>query len=88
MLRRRQNTYEAHYKEAECMKQALEPLLYKHGVDVIFTGWVPSHPTISQPKSVGHMAQADTVVTPLLLMCDHAAQMHAPEPFLFLLPNG
>ena len=52
MLPRRQNTYEAHYKEAECMKQALEPLLYKHGVDVIFTGWVPSLHTIFNPSVV------------------------------------
>lgn len=35
---RRQNTYVAHYKELECMRLALEPLLYEHGVDIIFTG--------------------------------------------------
>ena len=58
------------------MKQALEPLLYKHGVDVIFTGWVFSQPTVSHPKCGGpHGAgSADTVVTPLLLVQDHAAQ--------------
>ena len=37
---RRYNTYIAHYKELECMRIALEPLLYKYGVDIIFAGYV------------------------------------------------
>lgn len=28
----------AHYKELECMRLVLEPLLYKYGVDIIFAG--------------------------------------------------
>ena len=35
----RYNTYIAHYKELECMRTALEPLLYHYGVDIIFTGY-------------------------------------------------
>lgn len=34
----RYNTYIAHYKELECMRISLEPLLYKYGVDTIFAG--------------------------------------------------
>lgn len=34
----RYNTYIAHYKELECMRLALEPLLYENGVDIIFAG--------------------------------------------------
>ena len=29
---------QAHYKEAECMRQAIEPLLYEYGVDIMFAG--------------------------------------------------
>lgn len=44
---RRYNTYIAHYKELECMRIALEPLLYKYGVDIIFAGYVStSTPTL------------------------------------------
>ena len=34
----RYNTYIAHYKEAECFRIALEGVLYKAGVDMIFAG--------------------------------------------------
>ena len=34
----RYNTYAAHYKEKECMRLSLEPLLYKYGVDIVFAG--------------------------------------------------
>ena len=34
----RYNTYIAHYKELECMRVALEPLLYRYGVDIVFAG--------------------------------------------------
>ncbi|EIE18216.1 Metallo-dependent phosphatase [Coccomyxa subellipsoidea C-169] len=37
------NTYIAHYKELECMRIALEPLLYEHGVDIIFAGHVHAY---------------------------------------------
>ncbi|KAK6145826.1 hypothetical protein DH2020_019695 [Rehmannia glutinosa] len=31
-------TYTAHYREAECMKVAMEDLLYQYGVDIVFNG--------------------------------------------------
>jgi len=34
------NSYKAHYREAECMKQEMEELLYRYGVDVVFNGHV------------------------------------------------
>lgn len=33
-------TYRAHYREAECMKVAMEDLLYQYGVDIVFNGHV------------------------------------------------
>ncbi|GER28783.1 purple acid phosphatase [Striga asiatica] len=33
-------TFTAHYREAECMKVAMEDLLYKNGVDIVFNGHV------------------------------------------------
>lgn len=37
------STYEAHYREAECMRVEMEDLLYSYGVDIVFNGHV-SHP--------------------------------------------
>lgn len=34
------STYTAHYKEVECMRIAMEELLYKSGVDLVFNGHV------------------------------------------------
>ncbi|KAA0033306.1 purple acid phosphatase 15 isoform X1 [Cucumis melo var. makuwa] len=34
------STYTAHYREAECMKMAMEDLLYKYKVDIVFNGHV------------------------------------------------
>lgn len=34
------STYTAHYREAECMKVAMEELLYEYGVDLVFNGHV------------------------------------------------
>lgn len=34
------STYKAHYREAECMRTAMEDLLYQYGVDIIFNGHV------------------------------------------------
>lgn len=34
------STYKAHYKEAECMRVAMEDLLYSYGVDIVFNGHV------------------------------------------------
>ena len=34
------STYKAHYREAECMRVAMEDLLYSYGVDVVFNGHV------------------------------------------------
>lgn len=33
-------TYKAHYREAECMRVAMEDLLYSAGVDIVFNGHV------------------------------------------------
>ncbi|KAK3006867.1 hypothetical protein RJ639_015532 [Escallonia herrerae] len=37
------NSYKAHYREAECMKVAMEELLYSYGVDVVFNGHVHAY---------------------------------------------
>eukprot|EP00257_Ricinus_communis_P016035 XP_015574077.1 purple acid phosphatase 15 isoform X2 [Ricinus communis] len=37
------NTYKAHYREAECMRVAMEELLYKYGVDMVFNGHVHAY---------------------------------------------
>lgn len=34
------STYNAHYKEAECMRLEMEELLYSYGVDLVFNGHV------------------------------------------------
>lgn len=34
------STYKAHYREAECMRVAMEELLYSYGVDIVFNGHV------------------------------------------------
>lgn len=34
------NTYKAHYREVECMRVAMEDLLYEYGVDIVFNGHV------------------------------------------------
>ncbi|XP_057836512.1 purple acid phosphatase 15 [Cryptomeria japonica] len=37
------SSYKAHYREADCMRQEMEELLYKHGVDVVFNGHVHAY---------------------------------------------
>ncbi|OIT30469.1 PREDICTED: purple acid phosphatase 15 [Nicotiana attenuata] len=37
------STYTAHYREAECMKVAMEDLLYEYGVDLVFNGHVHAY---------------------------------------------
>ncbi|CAM8983600.1 unnamed protein product [Rhodiola kirilowii] len=37
------NTYTAHYREAECMRVAMEDLLYKNRVDLVFNGHVHAY---------------------------------------------
>lgn len=37
------HTYLGHYKEAECMRQAYEPLLVEHGVDIVLSGHVHAY---------------------------------------------
>ncbi|XP_057498051.1 purple acid phosphatase 15-like isoform X2 [Actinidia eriantha] len=37
------SSYKAHYREAECMKVAMEELLYKYGVDLVFNGHVHAY---------------------------------------------
>lgn len=34
------SSYKAHYREVECMRVAMEELLYSYGVDIVFTGHV------------------------------------------------
>ena len=36
------NSYSTHYKEAECLRQQVEPFLYNFGVDIVFHGERPS----------------------------------------------
>ncbi|XP_010685027.2 purple acid phosphatase 15 [Beta vulgaris subsp. vulgaris] len=36
-------TYKAHYREAECMRVAMEDLLYSAGVDIVFNGHVHAY---------------------------------------------
>ncbi|PIN14696.1 Purple acid phosphatase [Handroanthus impetiginosus] len=36
-------TYTAHYREAECMKVAMEDLLYQYGVDIVLNGHVHAY---------------------------------------------
>ncbi|EFJ19833.1 hypothetical protein SELMODRAFT_177278 [Selaginella moellendorffii] len=37
------NSYKSHYREAECMRQSMEDLLYKFGVDIVFSGHVHAY---------------------------------------------
>ncbi|PKI57589.1 hypothetical protein CRG98_022060 [Punica granatum] len=37
------STYTAHYREAECMRVAMEDLLYDYGVDIVFNGHVHAY---------------------------------------------
>ncbi|KAM7253315.1 hypothetical protein ACFE04_025933 [Oxalis oulophora] len=37
------STYKAHYREVECMRVAMEELLYQYGVDLVFSGHVHAY---------------------------------------------
>ncbi|KAJ1268325.1 hypothetical protein BS78_07G126300 [Paspalum vaginatum] len=37
------NSYSSHYQEFECMRQEMEELLYKHRVDIVFSGHVHAY---------------------------------------------
>lgn len=37
------STYKAHYREVECMRVAMEDLLYSYGVDLVFNGHVHAY---------------------------------------------
>ncbi|KAE7998001.1 hypothetical protein FH972_002581 [Carpinus fangiana] len=37
------NSYNAHYREVECMRVAMEDLLYSYGVDIVFNGHVHAY---------------------------------------------
>ncbi|KAE9607950.1 hypothetical protein Lal_00003681 [Lupinus albus] len=37
------STYKAHYREAECMRVAMEDILYKYGLDIVFNGHVHAY---------------------------------------------
>ena len=36
------NSYTTHFKEAECLRQQVEPFLYNFGVDIVFHGEPPT----------------------------------------------
>ena len=40
---RRYNSYASHFKENECFRQEIEPLLKKHNVDIMIFGHVHSY---------------------------------------------
>ncbi|PON32743.1 Acid phosphatase [Parasponia andersonii] len=42
------NTYTAHYREAECMRVAMEDLLYKYRVDIVFNGHVHAYERLNR----------------------------------------
>ncbi|KAG0623436.1 hypothetical protein M758_3G174500 [Ceratodon purpureus] len=42
------NSYKSHYREVECMRQSMEDLLYKYGVDVMFHGHVHAYERINR----------------------------------------
>ncbi|KAH9287762.1 hypothetical protein KI387_031879, partial [Taxus chinensis] len=37
------NSYSSHYQEFECMRQEMEDILYKFGVDIVFSGHVHAY---------------------------------------------
>ncbi|KAE8690195.1 Purple acid phosphatase 15 [Hibiscus syriacus] len=37
------NSYSSHYQEIECMRQEMEQLLYRYGVDIVFSGHVHAY---------------------------------------------
>lgn len=45
------STYTAHYREAECMKVAMEELLYEYGVDLVFNGHVSTRLMYRYPRA-------------------------------------
>ena len=53
------STYTAHYKEAECMKVAMEELLYSYGTDIVFNGHVrkETQPCLFFPERVMDIAK-------------------------------
>ncbi|XP_012071129.1 purple acid phosphatase 15 isoform X2 [Jatropha curcas] len=42
------STFKAHYREAECMKQEMEDLLYEHGVDIVFNAHVHAYERLNR----------------------------------------
>lgn len=46
------NSYRSHYREAECMRQSMEDLLYIHGVDVMLHGHVRTTETFLTPHYI------------------------------------
>lgn len=49
------STYEAHYREAECMRVEIEDLLYSYGVDIVFNGHV-SYPKVTNKTMTIHLS--------------------------------
>ncbi len=43
------NTWPSHFKEVECFQQQVEPILYKYGVDMVFTGHTHAYEVRPRP---------------------------------------
>ena len=43
------NTWPSHFKEVECFQQQVEPILYKYGVDMVYTGHTHAYEVRSRP---------------------------------------
>ena len=56
------NTWPSHFKEVECFQQQVEPILFKYGVDMVFTGHTHAY-EVSPPAPCRHAA------TPLFEAC-------------------
>jgi hypothetical protein len=47
------NSYKSHYQELECMRQEMEDLLYKYGVDIAFHGHVHAYERMNRVYKYG-----------------------------------
>ena len=66
------HTYLGHYKEVECMRQAYEPLLVRHQVDIVLSGHVHAYertrPVVNYQVSCALLGMRQLVV-----LCDKGA---------------
>ena len=49
------NTWPSHFKEVECFQQQVEPILYKYGVDMVYTGHTHAYEVCSRPPNLQHV---------------------------------